>query len=106
MIRFSPENKKPGNNMPVEKAKGQIGATPKEAMPETIMPVDMKPGTLQEIRSIATISIATDSFRCNRLQYCHKTSIRGNILHVLPQFSFVTVVTFFVAKEGVYCNKT
>ncbi|KAK1683319.1 hypothetical protein QYE76_044167 [Lolium multiflorum] len=33
----------PGNMMPVEKAKGQSEATP-EAMPETIMPVDMKPG--------------------------------------------------------------
>jgi hypothetical protein len=39
-----PENNKPGNTMPVEKTEGQIKATPKEAMPETIMPVDMKPG--------------------------------------------------------------
>ncbi|KAK1662137.1 hypothetical protein QYE76_050296 [Lolium multiflorum] len=39
---------KPGNMMPVEKAKGQIGATPREAMPETIMPVDMKPGKIIE----------------------------------------------------------
>jgi hypothetical protein len=62
--------------------------------------------SLQEIRSIATIIIATASFRCNRMQYCHETPIRGNSLHVLPQFSFVAVVTFFVAKEGVYCNKT
>ncbi|KAK1615417.1 hypothetical protein QYE76_020934 [Lolium multiflorum] len=45
---FLPENKKPGNKMPVEKAKGQIEATPKEAMPETIMPVDMKPGKIIE----------------------------------------------------------
>src|SRR5215217_6196040 len=48
MIQFLPESKKPGNMMPVEKAKGQIGATPREAMPETIMPVDMKPGKIIE----------------------------------------------------------
>jgi hypothetical protein len=46
MTQFLPENKKPGNMMPVEKAKGQIGAMPREAMPETIMPVDMKPGKI------------------------------------------------------------
>src|SRR5215213_9484677 len=50
MIQFLPESKKPGNKMPVEKAKGQIGATPREAMPETIMPVDMKPGKIIELQ--------------------------------------------------------
>jgi hypothetical protein len=45
-----PENNKPGNTMPVEKAKGQIEATPEEAMPETIMPVDMKPGKIIELQ--------------------------------------------------------
>src|SRR5215217_9543343 len=48
MIQFLPENRKPGNMMPVEKAKGQTEATPREAMPETIMPVDMKPGKIIE----------------------------------------------------------
>jgi hypothetical protein len=38
------ENNKPGNMMLVEKAKGQSEVTPEAAMPETIMPVDMKPG--------------------------------------------------------------
>jgi hypothetical protein len=50
MIRFLPENNKPGNMMPVEKAKGQTEATPKKAMPETIMPVDKKPGKIIELQ--------------------------------------------------------
>jgi hypothetical protein len=38
MIRFWPENKKPGNIMPVEKAKGQATAMPGTLMPETANP--------------------------------------------------------------------
>jgi hypothetical protein len=44
MIRFWPENKKPGNMMPVEKAKGQ--GMPKMAMPEKMMPEKARPGKI------------------------------------------------------------
>jgi hypothetical protein len=50
MIRFLPENNKPGNMMPAEKAKGQTEAMPEKAMPETIMPVDKKPGKIIELQ--------------------------------------------------------
>jgi hypothetical protein len=50
-----PESSKPGNMMPVEKAKGQNEATPKEAMPETIMPVDMRPGKIIELQGQRTM---------------------------------------------------
>jgi hypothetical protein len=41
MIRFWPENKKPGNMMPVEKAKGQ-----EKVMAETLMPETVNPGKI------------------------------------------------------------
>jgi hypothetical protein len=44
MIRFWPESKKPGNMMPVEKAKGQ--GMPKMAMPEKMMPEEANPGKI------------------------------------------------------------
>jgi hypothetical protein len=50
-----PENNKPGNMMPVEKAKGQSEATPEEAMPETIMPADMRPGKIIELQGQHTM---------------------------------------------------
>jgi hypothetical protein len=50
MIRYSPENNKPGNTMTVEKAKGRIEATPEEVMPETIMPVGTKPSKIIKLQ--------------------------------------------------------
>jgi hypothetical protein len=48
MIRFWPENNKPGNTMPVEKAKGQVVAMPEMATPETLMPVKVRSGKIIE----------------------------------------------------------
>jgi hypothetical protein len=62
--------------------------------------------SLQEIRSIATIIIAMTCFCCNRMQYYHEILVCGNSLRILLQCSFVAVITFFVAIEDVYCNKT
>jgi flavoprotein len=47
MIRFLPENKKLGHIMPEKKAMEQGVAM---AMPETIMPVDTKPGKIIELQ--------------------------------------------------------
>jgi hypothetical protein len=55
MIRFLPENNKPGNTKPVEKAKGQVVAMPEKAMPETLMPVKMKPGKIIERQGQRTL---------------------------------------------------
>jgi hypothetical protein len=44
MIRFWPENKKPGNMMPVEKSKGQ--EMPGMVMPEKMMPEKARPGKI------------------------------------------------------------
>ena len=38
-----PENNKPGDTRPVEKAKEQFVAMPETVTPEMIMPVEMKP---------------------------------------------------------------
>ncbi len=46
MIRYLPENNKPGNTRPEEKAKGQYVAMPEMDMPEIIMPVEVKPGKI------------------------------------------------------------
>ena len=41
--------------------------------------------TLQEFLSIATKFTATTIFRCNKMRYYHKITVRGNRIYVLPQ---------------------
>ena len=61
--------------------------------------------SLQGNRSIATIIIATDIFRCNKTRCYHKTEIHGNRLHILPRFHFVVISSPFVAIGATYCHK-
>jgi hypothetical protein len=39
------------------------------------------------------------------MQYYHKIQVRGNKLHILPQFRFVALSTAFVAIEATYFHK-
>ena len=39
------------------------------------------------------------------MRYCHKILIRGNRFDILPQFSFVALISHFVAIEATYCHK-
>jgi hypothetical protein len=60
--------------------------------------------SLQGFRFIATKFIDTTIFCCNKMIYYHKFPWRGNMSHILRQFSFVALSTF-VAIEAAYCNK-
>jgi hypothetical protein len=83
-------------------AQAAIAEEAEHAFKESLLP-DLV--ALQEFRSIATIFIATTIFCCNKLQYYHKYHVCGNSLHIWPQFSFVAIISYFVAIEGTYCSE-
>ena len=62
-------------------------------------------GSLQEIRSIATKSVATSIFRGNIFQFYHELSGRGSRTPIFPRLFLVAINFHFVAVEDSYCNK-
>ena len=60
--------------------------------------------TLQEIRSIATKSIATVIFRCDIIKNYHKLFGCGDRTLVFPRLFLVAINYHFVAVEAAYCN--
>jgi hypothetical protein len=61
--------------------------------------------SLQGFRFIGTHFIARTIFCCNKMLYYHEIHGRGNRSHILRQYSFVGLITLFVAIRASYCNK-